>query len=133
MQEFINHTFKSPPKSFSGNLFEECLFDGCDLSKCDLSDAKLLDCHFKDCKLCLVRIEMTGLQKVQFKGCKLQGINFSRSSLAGSTFHKTNLTRASFIDAEHYCIDPLTNTLKKARFSLSHALVLLQSFGIIIE
>ena len=48
-------------------------------------------------------------------------------------FHNSNLCKANFIGAINYSINPLTNSLKQAKFSKPEVLALLEHFEIIIE
>jgi uncharacterized protein YjbI with pentapeptide repeats len=61
------------------------------------------------------------------------GADFGKSDLTGSTFHNSNLSKANFIGAINYSINPLTNKLSKAKFSKPEALSLLDHLDIIIE
>jgi fluoroquinolone resistance protein len=55
------------------------------------------------------------------------------SDFKGSTFARTNLGHADLREARNYAIDPTANTIRKARFSLPDALVLLNAFDIEVE
>src|SRR6187551_172692 len=56
--------------------YEHCQFNGCDLSNADLTQINFIDCSFSNCNLSLAKLAKTGLQHVQFKDCKLLGLQF---------------------------------------------------------
>lgn len=67
-----------------------------------------------------------------FTNTSLTHADFSDVDLSGTIFHKCDLSQADFSTAIQYAIDPLTNTLKKAKFSLPEAVGLLHGFDIMI-
>jgi uncharacterized protein YjbI with pentapeptide repeats len=67
-----------------------------------------------------------------FTNTYLHGAKFDESNLLGTIFHNCDLSRADFSSATCYDIDPLTNKIKKAKFSLPEALGLLRGFDITI-
>lgn len=73
------------------------------------------------------------LQNVDFADCDLTEADFSHSTFEDCVFQNTNLTRANFVTASGYQIDPTRNTVKKARFSIPDVVALLAGFGIEIE
>jgi len=58
--------------------------------------------------------------------------NFDEVDLTGTIFHNSDLSKADFSNASNYDIDPKTNKIKKAKFSLPEALQLLRGFDITI-
>lgn len=69
-------------EAITGNkrTFENCRFISSDLSYADLSGITFANCFFDECNLSLIKLRETGLQDVQFKGCKLTGADFSKSN-----------------------------------------------------
>lgn len=61
-------------------IFEDCKFIKCDLSYADLSHITFINCTFDTCNLSLIKLTNTGLQGVNFKDCKITGVNFGDSS-----------------------------------------------------
>jgi fluoroquinolone resistance protein len=85
-------------------------------------------------------LKLEGLQmtecvshEVDFSESNLSKGNFQKTDFAGSIFQHTNLSQADFAGAFNYTIDPRSNTLKKAKFTLPEAISLLQSFDITLE
>lgn len=61
-------------------IFENCQFISCDLSYADLSHFTFINCVMDNCNLSLIKITNTGLQHIDFKNCKITGVNFGDSS-----------------------------------------------------
>ena len=80
------------------------------------------------------------MSEVVMHGCKLHEVDFreaimmhsdlSGSDLLGSFFQATDLKKANFLDAYNYSINPLTNKIKQAKFSMPDAINLLESFEV---
>lgn len=77
--------------------------------------------------------EGSTVRDTHFSHVNLAGANFQDCDLRGSLFHQSNLSQANFKDAVNFSINPLTNKIKKARFSREAALHLLDHFEIILE
>ena len=58
--------------------FEDCIFKNCDFSNSDFSFNTFMDCDFIDCNLSNLRLWNTSLKTVNFKNCKLLGIEFNK-------------------------------------------------------
>jgi uncharacterized protein YjbI with pentapeptide repeats len=84
---------------------------------------KLKNTRFSHCKL----------EEVDFSECDLSAAVFDECELTGATFDQTNLEKADFRTAVRYVINPTTNRIKKAKFSLRGVAGLLTQFDIIIE
>ena len=65
-----------------------------------------------------------------FKNTILNNADFTNVDLSGTFFHNCDLSKADFSSAKYYDIDPLTNKIKKAKFSLPEAANLLRGFEI---
>jgi uncharacterized protein YjbI with pentapeptide repeats len=72
------------------------------------------------------------LKESHFTNTCLNGADFSDVDLSGTVFHNCDLSKADFSSATQYNIDPLTNKMKKAKFSLPEAVGLLRSFDVTI-
>jgi len=73
------------------------------------------------------------MQETDFTECDLTNAVFDRCDLSRSTFENTILVKADFRTSVHFSIDPATNRLKKARFSLNNLSGLLDRYDIEIE
>lgn len=75
----VNKTFEkviSIDKKINNREFEGCIFKNCDFSNSDFSYNTFIDCEFQDCNLSLIKLAGTSLKTVNFKNCKLLGIQF---------------------------------------------------------
>jgi fluoroquinolone resistance protein len=57
--------------------FEGCTFINCDLGYMECSGHLFIDCVFDECNLSLIKVVNTAFQNVQFRNCKVAGVNFS--------------------------------------------------------
>jgi fluoroquinolone resistance protein len=107
------------------------------------SDFSQLD-GFYDCVIShstFIGLKLKGIQikncianEVDFREADLSKVIFQGTDLAKSLFSNTNLTEADLSQARNYQIDPGSNILKNARFSLPEAMALLYIMDIeIIE
>jgi uncharacterized protein YjbI with pentapeptide repeats len=99
------------------------VFDSCQI---DYSNFRLL----KIPKIKMANCEAT---EVEFIETDLSGGDFRKTDFKGSRFIRADLSEADFRGAKNYFIDVKNNTLRKTRFSLPEALVLLDSLDIVIE
>lgn len=72
------------------------------------------------------------LKECHFTGTSLKGADFQDADLSGTIFHNCDLSKADFSTAIQYEMDPQSNKIKKAKFSLPEAVGLLRGFDIII-
>lgn len=130
---------------FTDTQFQACKLLGVDWTKAgDAVISKLfLSVHFDNCLLNYATFFGLTLRRGRFVGCIARDVDFREADLTeaicmatdftGSKFHYTNLTKADFRHATAYTINPATNTVTRARFSLPEAVSLLSGFDIIIE
>lgn len=121
-------------------VFENCKLVGVNFGQCDPMFLKMI---FKECLIGTCNFSDLDMKGTVFTGCmirethftatNLSGAQFSGSDLRGSVFHNSNLSKANFVGAINYSINPLTNSLKQARFSQPEVLALLQHLEIILE
>lgn len=97
--------------------FTRCLISHSTFMGLDLARVRITDCIAQD---------------VDFREADLSQADFAGTDLSGSLFLNTNLTEADLSCAMNYRIDPRTNTLKAARFSLPEAISLLQDLDIVL-
>jgi|GEM_PF-331877 len=98
-------------------------FEGCDLRYAS----------FISLRLGAVRVVNCTLNGANFLEVDLAGADFSGSDLAGSTIQGCTLTTTHFSRARGVFVDPATNVVKGARIDLEAALLLAESFGMIVE
>ena len=75
----IQKTFEkivSTHKIVNNREFEDCVFLNCDFSNSNFSNNTFTDCEFIDCNLAITKLSGTSLKGVQFKDCKVLGIQF---------------------------------------------------------
>ncbi len=91
-----------------------------------------IDCSFSRCNLSLAVLTGTCCRDIVFKECKLWGLHFEHADPFGFSvvFDRTILEKADFRRAVNYSIDPTTNKIKKARFSLDGLAGLLDKYHI---
>lgn len=117
--------------------FVDCKMVGTDFFKCEKTffSVKFKNCIIEYCNFSELNMKNTSFSgsKVKegyFTGTLLSGADFSDVELTGTTFHNCDLCKADFSKAIRYVIDPQTNKIKKAKFSLPEALGLLRAFDI---
>ncbi len=104
---------------------------------------KIQDLAFNNCQINYSNFKLLKLPKIKIVNCEAKEVDFIETDVTDgdfkntdfekSRFFKTNLTGADFKGAKNYFIDVKNNTLKKTRFSLPEALILLDSLDVIIE
>lgn len=109
----------------------------------DTCNPFLFEVHFESCYLNLASFYKMKIRKAIFKNCSLSETDFveaqlveadfSESILSGAVFENTNLKKANFLTAKEYVINPETNRIKKAKFSVPGVLGLLEKYDIIIK
>ncbi|MDQ2787279.1 MAG: pentapeptide repeat-containing protein [Chloroflexota bacterium] len=134
-----------PGSRFTDTRFDASKLLGVDWTKAgDAVISKLfLSVHFDDCLLNYATFFGLALRRSRFTDCIAREVDFRDADLTeavctttdftGSKFHHTNLTKADFRRATGYAINPATNTVTRARFSLPEAVSLLSGFDIVIE
>lgn len=95
-------------------------FDHCVLNYSIFIGMNMYMAHFTDCSLKEVCFEETDLEKAVFDNV----------DLSSAIFNNTNLSGADLLKAANYNINPGTNRLTKAKFSLPEAMLLLYSMDI---
>lgn len=98
-------------------------FDGCNLHFASFYQTRIQKTIFKDCNL----------QEVDFSGADLTGASFENCELVRAIFDKTILEKADFRKAHHFVINPESNRIKKAKFSIMGVMGLLDKYDIEVE
>lgn len=115
--KIVGAEFFKCDKTFFSVSFKNCL-----VQYCNFSDLNMKNTSFKDSKM----------RENHFTNTSLNGADFSGVDLSGTIFHNCDLCKADFSTAIRYDIDPQTNKIKKAQFSLPEAVGLLRGFDITI-
>jgi fluoroquinolone resistance protein len=113
-----------------GLHFENCndfgfsvSFNACNLSHSSFYKTKLKKTVFKD----------LNLQEVDFAECDLTSSVFDNCDLTGVIFDNTIIEKADFRTSFNFSINPETNRIKKARFSVTGLAGLLDKYDIEIS
>jgi len=103
----------------------------------------LLDMQFDSCVLNLSSFYQIKLKKTVFKDCSLHEADFTEADLssskvkncdlAGAVFENTNLHKVDFRTSFNFSINPESNNMQKAKFSLTEIGGLLDKYDIEIE
>ncbi len=104
-------------------LVVDISFYSCDIKSSNFTDLKLNSAVFSRCVINDCDFVNTELKNADFRFCDLND----------TLFHNTDLTGAVFEQAVNYNINPNSNKIKKAVFSLPEAVNLLAHFGIILK
>jgi len=146
--------------SFIDCLFTECNLSNTSVNNTVMQDIKFKDCKliginfyevsdfgfalsFEGCILDYASFHNKKMNRSQFLDCKMHGVNFSMANLSKSTmancdlmdsvFSATNLSSLDLTSVYNFSINPISNNVKKAKFSSASLSGLLDSFDIIID
>ena len=72
-------------------------------------------------------------READFTLSDVSSVDFDQCDFTGAHFEKTNLEKADLRTCRNYLIDPDTNKIKKARFSMPQVVGLLYKYDIVIE
>lgn len=98
--------------------FKNCVMDNCSFFKVKMKRATFSD---------------NRLREVDFSEAELSESTFHNCDLTGATFDGTNLGKADFSTSFGYTIDPESNFIRKAHFSLTGLPGLLKKWDIKID
>jgi uncharacterized protein YjbI with pentapeptide repeats len=120
--------------------FINCKMIGIDLSICN---SFLLAVGFDKCILDYSTFQRKKIKNTIFNDCAVKEVDFTEADLTSSgflncdltrsTFQNTILEKADFRTARNYSFDLNLNRVKKAKFSTSGVIGLLDKYQIIIE
>ena len=133
-------TAKLVQAAFKNVTFKECKLLGLHFEDC----SRFLFClDFYNCILNLSSFNGLSLKKRKFDNCQLHEVDFTDADLSESVFTicdfrrtiflNTNLEKADFSTSFNYSIDPESNKLKKAKFSLPAVIGLLDKYQLEIS
>ncbi len=145
---------------FNECIFDSCDFSLVNMKSTALRGVKFLNCkllgvrfdecneflfsaHFENCMLKFSSFHKLKLKQTQFQTCNLQESDFTETDLSGSIFETcdlqrtlfdhTNLEKVDFRSSYNYSIDPEKNRIKKAKFSQTGVIGLLDKYDIEID
>lgn len=98
-------------------------FTGCAIDSCNFCDMKLKKTIFSECELIATDFLRADLTEADFSGSSFRDVGFENTTLA----------KSDFTDAHGYVINPMSNNVRKAKFSLPDAVIMLEQMGIIIK
>jgi fluoroquinolone resistance protein len=98
-------------------------FDNCSLNHSTFYQAKLRMTIFKNCQL----------HEIEFTESDMTGSTYDKCDLMGAKFENTIIEKADFRTSYNYSIDPESNRIKKAKFSLTGVPGLLFKYDIEID
>ena len=146
--KFIDCEFKSCDLSLA--KIGKTSFRDVKFKECKMLGLRFDTCHdfglafsFEGCVLNHSCFAATKIKKTIFKSSQLQETDFTDSDLTGAVFDRCDLNRASFENTNlekadlrtsfNYSLDPETNRIKRAKFSLTGICGLLDKYDIEID
>lgn len=145
---FINCEFKDCNLSLAKlnkTAFQDVKFSGCKLLglQFDTCNEFSLSFSFDNCLLNHSIFYKRKIKKTSFLNSQLREVDFTEADLSssvfdncdlsGATFEYTNLEKSDFRTAYNFSIDPESNRIKKAKFSLNGLSGLLHKYDLEIE
>lgn len=125
--------------------FRDAQFFECKMSGADFSGVSRLAVSFRFEKTNLSYASFIGvkMKSAKFVACSLNETYFDQADVSSSvfdrcdmertSFYQTNLEKADFSTAFNFTIDPVSNRLKKAVFSVEGLKGLVSHLGIVIK
>lgn len=109
-------------KIIKGREFQSCTFKNCDFTDSDFSNNKFLDCLFDTCNLSMMKLRNATLNQIEFKNCKILGVNFSECHdfLFTVDFNSCILDYASFAGKKMLKTKFIKSSLKEVSFTQSN-------------
>ena len=129
----------------TNTAFKEVEFRNCKLIGMQFDECNpfLLAFRFINCQLNLSAFYGLKIRNTYFENCILNEVDFTDTVLSGSTFKNcdfsgamfgnTNLEKVDFRSSVNFSINPETNRISKAHFSVGNITGLLDKYNIIIE
>jgi uncharacterized protein YjbI with pentapeptide repeats len=129
----------------AGTALQNVAFDECKLLGLQFTACRdmLFGVHFDQCQLRYASFAGRTMPGTRFAGCGLEEADFADAdltnavfqdcALAGAVFQNTRLPGADFTSATGFVIDPETNPLQGAKFTLHGLLGVVAKFGLVVE
>ncbi|MGF1922755.1 MAG: pentapeptide repeat-containing protein [Bacteroidia bacterium] len=88
-----------PVRGTKETQFEDCTFKNCDLTEFNFTGCDFTNTTFEECNFSMLKLGYIGLDKVDFKGCKMVGADFSnvKDFLFNARFTNCILDYAAFM------------------------------------
>ena len=141
--EFVNSdlsTAKLTGTGLKGVKFKGCKLLGLRFEHCS---EFLFSVNFEKCQLNLSSFFQRSLRETNFNACNLREVDFAESDLTaasfvncdleGAIFENTILEQSDFRTSFSFSIDPESNSMNKAKFSLTGVVGLLGKYNLEIE
>ncbi|MEO9869798.1 pentapeptide repeat-containing protein [Ekhidna sp.] len=114
-----NETFEKLTALDNQNEYECCTFKNCDFSGGNLSATKFIESEFIDCNLSNAKLNETSILDVQFKSCKMLGIQFDMSNplLFSAIFENCQLNDCTFYEMKLRQAEFTNSSLEGADFT----------------
>lgn len=93
----------------------------------------LINCNFSDVQSRKSILTACSIKDSDFVNADFQAADFSGSEFSGCVFHNVNLKKTDFTGAYGYEINPQTNDVRRATFSMPHVVGLLSGLDILIK
>ena len=126
--------------SFNDVNFKDCRMFGVDWSKVsplvfsiNIKDSNSSYSGFEGLALSGCVFEEINFTDVSFNGCNLKGVRFTECDMAGASFSRAILRDVDLSTSSNVFLDHRESTLYDTRISVTDALSVLQSQGIIIS
>ncbi|MCC7298801.1 MAG: pentapeptide repeat-containing protein [Bacteroidia bacterium] len=125
--------------------FRDVEFEGCKMlgMHFEKSNKYIFSANFRNCNLNLCSFYQRVLKQTVFLNCSIKeadfteadltAASFNQCDLGGAIFDRTILEKADLSGAINYQIDPETNRIKKAKFSVHGLPGLLAKYGVEIK
>lgn len=120
--------------------FKDCKIEGINFFQLRQS---MIELSFENCLIRHSSFATMKLMKTNFTRSTFDNVDFADADLAESkfancefrdcVFQNTNLSKADFVGARGYAINPMNNKIKKAKFDMPEVLSLLAAFDIKIN
>lgn len=129
----------------AGTALQNVAFEGCKLLGLQFTACRdmLFGVHFDHCQLRYASFAGRVMPATRFAHCHLEEADFADADLTeavfqdcvltGAVFQNTRLPGADFTTATGFVIDPETNPLQKARFTLPGLLGLVARYELVVE
>ncbi|MDO7849065.1 pentapeptide repeat-containing protein [Hymenobacter sp. M29] len=129
----------------AGTALQNVAFDECKLLGLQFTACRdmLFGVHFDQCQLRYASFAGRTMPGTRFVGCGLEEADFADADLTnalfqdcpmgGAVFQNTRLSGANFTSATGFVIDPETNPLLGAKFTLHGLLGVVAKFGLVVE
>ena len=129
----------------AGTALQNVAFDECKLLGLQFTACRdmLFGVHFDQCQLRYASFAARTMPGTRFVRCSLDEADFADAdlaeavfqdcSLAGAVFQNTQLMGADFTTATGFTIDPESNRLQKARFTLHGLLGVVSKYELVVE